>query len=122
MPNTTCAVRWWPPRQRRLHHQHAGVWARKATAPHLPSHWQARLIEVQLGERTRRFITSLTDATRYPSRELAQLYAKRWEIELGFREIKQSLQAGAFVLRSKQHALVRQELWGVRSPTRYCAG
>lgn len=81
--------------------------------PHLPSHWQARLIEVQLGARTRRFITSLTDATRYPKRELAQLYAKRWEIELGFREIKQSLQAGEFVLRSKQPALVRQELWGV---------
>lgn len=88
------------PRARQLH-------------PHLPSHWQARLIEVQLGARTRRFITSLTDATRYPSRELAQLYAKRWEIELGFREIKQSLQAGEFVLRSKQPALVRQELWGV---------
>ena len=88
------------PRARQLH-------------PHLPSHWQARLIEVQLGARTRRFITSLTDTTRYPSRELAQLYAKRWEIELGFREIKQSLQAGEFVLRSKQPALVRQELWGV---------
>ncbi|OHC67643.1 MAG: hypothetical protein A2045_10380 [Rhodocyclales bacterium GWA2_65_20] len=29
------------------------------------------------------------------------------------QEIKQSLQAGEFVLRSKQAALVRQELWGV---------
>ena len=81
--------------------------------PHLPSHWQVRLIEVQLGGRTRRFITSLTDARRYPTLELAQLYAKRWEIELAFREIKQSLQAGEFVLRSKQPSLVRQEAWGV---------
>ena len=34
-------------------------------------------------------------------------------IELGFREIKQTLQEGEPVLRSKQPALVRQELWGV---------
>jgi hypothetical protein len=53
--------------------------------PQLPSHWQARLIEVQLGGRKRRFITSLTDASRYPAKELAKLYMQRWEIELGFR-------------------------------------
>lgn len=81
--------------------------------PCLPSHWQARLIEVQLGGRKRRFITSLTDAKRYGAKALAQLYVQRWEIELGFREIKQSLQGGALLLRSKQPALVRQELWGV---------
>lgn len=81
--------------------------------PSLPSHWQARLIEVQLGGRKRRFITSLTDARRHGAKALAQLYVQRWEIELGFREIKQSLQAGALLLRSKQPALVRQELWGV---------
>ena len=81
--------------------------------PSLPSHWQARLIEVQLGGCKRRFITSLTDAKRYGAKALAQLYTQRWEIELGFREIKQSLQGGALLLRSKQPALVRQELWGV---------
>ncbi|MGD9888242.1 MAG: IS4 family transposase [Halothiobacillaceae bacterium] len=81
--------------------------------PSLPSHWQARLIEVELGGRTRRFITSLTDFKRYPAQELAQLYVQRWEIELGFREIKTSLQEGRWTLRSKQPELVRQELWGV---------
>lgn len=81
--------------------------------PHLPSHWEARLLEVQLGGKLRRFITSLCDPLHYPADELARLYVQRWEIELGFREIKQSLQAGALVLRSKQPALVRQELWGV---------
>ncbi|WP_444812985.1 transposase [Variovorax fucosicus] len=30
--------------------------------------------------------------------QLAALYRQRWEIELGFREIKQSLQANNFVL------------------------
>lgn len=82
-------------------------------APGLPLWWQARLIEVTLAGRTRRFITSLDDPRRYPAKQLAALYCQRWEIELGFCEIKQSLQAGQFVLRSKQPALVRQEIWGV---------
>jgi hypothetical protein len=86
--------------------------ARKAR-PELPSHWQARLIEVRVGARLRRFITSLPDHRTHPAHELAELYRQRWEIELGFREIKQSLQEGEPVLRSKQPALVRQELWGV---------
>lgn len=81
--------------------------------PHLPSHWQARLIEVDVGGRRRRFITSLQDHRAYPARALAELYRQRWEIELGFREIKQSLQDGEPVLRSKRPELVRQELWGV---------
>ena len=81
--------------------------------PHLPATWQARLIEVELAGKTRRFITSLLDAKRYSAKELAQRYCQRWEIELGFREIKQSLQGSKPVLRSKQLDLVRQELWGV---------
>ena len=81
--------------------------------PHLPSHWHARLIEVEVGGRRRRFITSLEDHRAYPARALAELYRQRWEIELGFREIKQSLQDGEPVLRSKRPELVRQELWGV---------
>lgn len=81
--------------------------------PELPSHWQARLIEGSVGGKLRRFITSLPDHHTHPARELAELYRQRWEIELGFREIKQSLQEGEPVLRSKQPELVRQELWGV---------
>ena len=85
----------------------------KQLHPHLLENWQARLITVQFAGQQRRFITSLCDAKRYPARMLAALYRQRWEIELGFREIKQSLQAGALVLRSKQPDLVRQEIWGV---------
>ena len=81
--------------------------------PELPTHWQARLIEVNVGGRLRRFITSLQDHHAHPAHQLAELYRQRWEIELGFREIKQSLQSSEPVLRSKQPALVRQELWGV---------
>jgi len=69
--------------------------------PQLSSHWQARLIEVSVGGKLRRFITSLQDHKTHPARQLAELYRQRWEIELGFREIKQSLQEGEPVLRSQ---------------------
>ncbi|EER60915.1 transposase IS4 family protein [Acidovorax delafieldii 2AN] len=88
------------PRARKLH-------------PQLPSHWQARLIEVRAGGKVRRFITSMLDPEQFAAAPLAQLYRQRWEIELGFREIKQSLQQGQAVLRSKQPELVKQEVWGV---------
>lgn len=81
--------------------------------PELPSHWDARLIQTHEGGKTRRFITSLLDPKQFAAQELAQLYRQRWEIELGFREIKQSLQQGQGVLRSKQPDLVMQEVWGV---------
>jgi len=81
--------------------------------PELPSHWQARLIQTHAGGKTRRFITSLLDPLRFAASQLAQMYRQRWEIELGFREIKQSLQQGLGVLRSKQPELVMQEVWGV---------
>ena len=82
--------------------------------PELPSHWQARLVQVSTPDgQVRRFITSMLDPERFAAAELAQLYRQRWEIELGFREIKQSLQQGASVLRSKQPELVMQEVWGV---------
>ncbi len=88
------------PRARKLH-------------PQLPSHWQARLIQVHAGGQIRRFITSMLDPERFAAAQLAQLYRQRWEIELGFREIKQSLQQGQGVLRSRQPELVKQEVWGV---------
>ena len=81
--------------------------------PDLPTHWEARLIQTTQDGKIRRFITSMCDKARFPASELAPLYCQRWEIELGFREIKQSLLQGQGVLRSKQPELVMQELWGV---------
>ncbi|EHU4797871.1 transposase, partial [Vibrio vulnificus] len=44
---------------------------------------------------------------------VAELYHERWEIELGYRDIKSSMQHNALVLRSKTVELVYQELWGL---------
>ncbi len=41
------------------------------------------------------------------------LYHQRWEIELGFRDIKSSMLNNAITLRSKKAELVYQELWGI---------
>ncbi|MFE9651100.1 IS4 family transposase [Streptomyces sp. NPDC006365] len=57
-----------------------------------------------------RLITSLTDHERYPAAELAALYARRWEIELVFDEIK-THQRGRPVLCSQIPGGVRQEIY-----------
>lgn len=79
--------------------------------PELPLFWQARLIEQTQAGTSRRYLTSLTDARAFPVQEVAAQYRERWEIELGYRDIKQGLLAGE-LLRSKQPELIRQELWG----------
>lgn len=79
--------------------------------PELPTHWEARLIEQTHAGASRRYLTSLTDAQAFPAREVVAQYRERWEIELGYRDIKQGLLDGE-LLRSKQPALIRQELWG----------
>ena len=58
-------------------------------------------------------LTSLTDPLRFPASELMELYQNRWEIELGYREMKHSLQQHRLTLRSKKPDGVRQELWGL---------
>ncbi|TBU72379.1 IS4 family transposase, partial [Phytopseudomonas daroniae] len=79
--------------------------------PQLPEYWQARLIERRVDGKPRRYLSSLCDPHRYPADQVAAHYRERWEIELGYREIKQGLQDGG-LLRSKLPELARQELWG----------
>jgi len=80
--------------------------------PDLPFYWEARLITCKVGGVTRQFLTSLCDVHRFPAREIAAHYMQRWEIELGFREIKQGMQRKITTLRSKLPDLARQEVWG----------
>lgn len=48
-----------------------------------------------------------------PGGEMADLYSHRWETELGYQEIKQTMQLSRLTLSSKKPELVEQELWGV---------
>lgn len=53
-------------------------------------------------------VTTLLDPQAYPAPELARLYARRWRIELWFRDIKSTL--GMEVLRCKSPGMVHKEL------------
>lgn len=81
--------------------------------PGLPESIQARLLSKTRQGKTLHILTSMTDARRYPAADIVDLYSHRWEIELGYREMKQSLLQSRLTLRSKKPDMVRQELWGV---------
>ena len=53
-------------------------------------------------------VTTLLDAQAYPAEELARLYARRWRIELWFRDLKTSM--GMETLRCKSPNMAHKEL------------
>lgn len=53
-------------------------------------------------------VTTLTDPVAYPAEQLAELYLRRWSVELFFRDIKITL--GLDVLRCQTPAMVRKEI------------
>ena len=82
--------------------------------PDLPKTFLARAIRFQRkGYRPTTLLTSLLDAERYPADELRVLYHERWEIELGFGEIKTDMLERLETIRSKSPPAVAQEMWGV---------
>ncbi|MGL5039818.1 MAG: IS4 family transposase [Aeromonas sp.] len=81
--------------------------------PHLPDTVEARLLTRNINGKERQVLTSMVDPMRFPGADIGELYSHRWEIELGYREMKHSLQQHRLTLRSKKAAGIRQELWGV---------
>jgi hypothetical protein len=79
----------------------------------LPDKLQVRQIKVtvtQPGFRVKSFYiaTTLLDETRYPSTIIAELYLKRWNVELYFRELKTTL--GMDILRCKSPDMIQKEV------------
>jgi len=54
-------------------------------------------------------VTTLLDPVAYPSTALAELYFRRWQVELDFRHLKTTMQMD--VLRGKSPSVVRKEVW-----------
>lgn len=81
--------------------------------PDLPEYVEARLVTKKIKGKTYRILSSMVDPMRFPSEEMVDLYRYRWEIELGYREMKQTLLNSEYTLRSKRPDMIRQELWGV---------
>ena len=80
--------------------------------PALPTHWRVREVSYEHQGKMKTVLTSLP-ATAYSTKAVAELYQERWEIELGFRDLKSSMQRNAVTLRSKTIELVYQEVWGL---------
>lgn len=96
------------------HHDHQVSWPKPAHRPAwmTPEQYRAMpeeliLREVKVGGRI--LVTNLLDPRTTSKRELAQLYQKRWHIELDLRCIKTTL--GMEVLHCLSADMVEKELW-----------
>jgi hypothetical protein len=86
----------------------------RANDPSLPEHWTARAVRYQRrGFQPQLLLTSLLDPKAYPANTLAALYHERWELELGFDEVKTEILEREETLRSKSPRGIAQELWGI---------
>jgi hypothetical protein len=82
--------------------------------PSLPTHFDARAIRYQRkGFRPQLLLTSLVNEIRFPADEIRELYHVRWELELGFGELKTDMLERLETIRSKSPSSVAQEMWGL---------
>lgn len=98
------------------------VWQKPLQKPAwMPRSWwkriagelHVRVLRVRLCRRGYRpasvtLVTTLLDPKAYPAEEIARLYARRWRIELWFRDIKTSM--GVEVLRCQSPQMVHKEV------------
>jgi len=101
---------WWEawPRPQRPEGLSPRAWRRQ------PAELLVRLVRFQIrahGFRTRSItvVTSLLDQKAFPDSAIAQLYARRWQVELHYRQIKTHLALD--VLRGLSPAMIERELW-----------
>jgi hypothetical protein len=102
---------------------HIEVWTRPRRAPkglreedfsRLPEMLQVRELRYRVaikGYRTNEIIlsTTLLDTKLYPAEALADLYFRRWQIEVDFRHLKTTMQLD--VCRGKSPNVVEKEFW-----------
>ncbi|HVZ34306.1 MAG TPA: IS4 family transposase, partial [Polyangiaceae bacterium] len=82
--------------------------------PDFPLLWRFRVLEYKRkGFKPKVLITSLTDPKRYPAKEVVDLYHERWELELGYDEVKTEMLERKESIRSKTPEGVYQEFWGI---------
>jgi hypothetical protein len=82
--------------------------------PSLPQTFTARVVRYERkGFLPQNVIKSMTDHEKFPASEIVALYHERWELELGYDEIKTEMLDREETIRCKSRAGVEQELWGV---------
>lgn len=90
------------------------TWMDQETYERMPATLQVREVHVQVDQpgfrvQSLAVVTTLTDAEEYTKDDLAELYHKRWLVELDIRTLKVTL--GMDVLRCKTPEMVRKEIW-----------
>jgi hypothetical protein len=86
----------------------------RAGDANIPSKWRMRAITYRRpGHERQVLLTSMLDAKKYPASEVVALYHERWEIELGYDELKTEMLDREEAIRSKSPVAVEQELWGI---------
>jgi hypothetical protein len=60
-----------------------------------------------------RVLTTLLDHQAYPARDIAVLYAERWQIEIAFLHLKRTVRGPRRPLRGQSPELARQEAWAL---------
>jgi Transposase DDE domain/Insertion element 4 transposase N-terminal len=95
--------------------------SRNRAAPRFPD-TIARLVTFTIVTRTAsgrskttriRVLTTLLDHEEFPAREIAELYARRWQIEIAFFHLKTAVRGTRRELRGQSPALARQEAFGL---------
>jgi Transposase DDE domain len=90
------------------------AWMGRAEYDALPESLEMREARFQTGRpgyRTREVVvaTTLLDAVAHPKDAVAELYGRRWQVELDIRGIKQTLKMD--VLSCKTPGMARKEIW-----------
>lgn len=73
--------------------------------------YAVRLVQFQVGATTYRYLTNVLDPHHLSLRDLATLYARRWDIELAVRLVKQHLRL--HLLWSAKPVIIEQQVWAV---------
>jgi hypothetical protein len=70
-----------------------------------------RLVTFRVGPKFYRYITNVLDPHQFSLREIATLYARRWDIEMAFKLIKREL--GLHLFWSAKSEVILQQIWAV---------
>ena len=68
-----------------------------------------RLVQFTIGKRTYRYISNVLDPELLSVAEIAALYARRWDIELAIKLVKQHLKL--HLLWSAKPVVIQQQIW-----------
>ena len=70
-----------------------------------------RLVQFRHGATLHRYLTNVLDPQQLPPKEVARLYARRWDLELAFKLVKRHL--GLHLLWSAKPGVILQQVWAV---------